>query len=361
MPLGANFFDQTHFPYLDGYPDDFVRPARRHAATCSGRVSSTAPGTTPRTTDFWADAARADAGAACLHRPGADGRGRLQPLRVGHVPAPHRQLPDGPRGRSGQRRAAARRAAGAPLRRRSTRCSQPVGDVVDIIRFGDDLGMDNGPLMSPDDVSDHLQAAPCRAQRLRPRAQRPQDVPALLRFDLRRCCRTSSRPAWTSSTRSRSPRGTWSPSGSRREFGDDITFWGGGADTRKVLPKGTPGRGQGPRAPQHRGLRSRRRFRLRARAQHAPGRAARRTSRPCSRPWTNTADGGRAAQGRSAGGRDPRGRGRRRRRLPRRVRLHAAAGHRGGGRRCALDGVPAAHPRRLRARRPRRTAGGAGG
>ncbi len=23
MPLGANFFDQTHFPYLDGYPDDF--------------------------------------------------------------------------------------------------------------------------------------------------------------------------------------------------------------------------------------------------------------------------------------------------------------------------------------------------
>ncbi len=22
MPLGANFFDQTHFPYLDGYPDD---------------------------------------------------------------------------------------------------------------------------------------------------------------------------------------------------------------------------------------------------------------------------------------------------------------------------------------------------
>jgi uroporphyrinogen decarboxylase len=26
----------------------------------------------------------------------------------------------------------------------------------------------------------------------------------------------------------------------KREFGDAITFWGGGADTRKVLPRGTP-------------------------------------------------------------------------------------------------------------------------
>jgi len=26
----------------------------------------------------------------------------------------------------------------------------------------------------------------------------------------------------------------------KRAFGDAITFWGGGADTRKVLPRGTP-------------------------------------------------------------------------------------------------------------------------
>ena len=26
----------------------------------------------------------------------------------------------------------------------------------------------------------------------------------------------------------------------KRDFGADITFWGGGADTRDVLPRGTP-------------------------------------------------------------------------------------------------------------------------
>ena len=32
MPLGASFFeDQTHFPYLDGHPDDLSRPGRGHA------------------------------------------------------------------------------------------------------------------------------------------------------------------------------------------------------------------------------------------------------------------------------------------------------------------------------------------
>ncbi len=30
------------------------------------------------------------------------------------------------------------------------------------------------------------------------------------------------------------------PAKLKAEFGSDIAFWGGGADTRKVLPKGTP-------------------------------------------------------------------------------------------------------------------------
>ena len=31
------------------------------------------------------------------------------------------------------------------------------------------------------------------------------------------------------------------PAKLKAEFGADITFWGGGADTRQVLPKGSPG------------------------------------------------------------------------------------------------------------------------
>ena len=30
------------------------------------------------------------------------------------------------------------------------------------------------------------------------------------------------------------------PAGLKREFGRDLTFWGGGCDTREVLPYGTP-------------------------------------------------------------------------------------------------------------------------
>jgi uroporphyrinogen decarboxylase len=30
----------------------------------------------------------------------------------------------------------------------------------------------------------------------------------------------------------------------KREFGKDITFWGGGVDTQKILPLGTPAQGK---------------------------------------------------------------------------------------------------------------------
>ena len=32
----------------------------------------------------------------------------------------------------------------------------------------------------------------------------------------------------------------WSPQGLKSDFGADITFWGGGIDTRTVLNNGTP-------------------------------------------------------------------------------------------------------------------------
>jgi uroporphyrinogen decarboxylase len=32
------------------------------------------------------------------------------------------------------------------------------------------------------------------------------------------------------------------PAGLKRDFGADLTFWGGGCDTQEVLPQGTPAR-----------------------------------------------------------------------------------------------------------------------
>ena len=99
MPLGASFFDQTHFPYLDGYPDDLSGLASvMPTVLWSGLVHS--PWDHAGEARLLDADARADARPARLHRPGADGGRGLQPVRVGHVPAAHRQLPDGPRRRT---------------------------------------------------------------------------------------------------------------------------------------------------------------------------------------------------------------------------------------------------------------------
>ena len=147
----ATFFDQTCFPYLDGYPADYRDlPAAMGKVLWAALVHS--PWDHAGEPDFW-DTLRAKALALRAHqRPRADDRRRLQPVRVGHLPAPHRQLPDGPRRRTGAGGAAARRADGAAPGRRWRRSAAAVGDVADIIRFGDDLGTDSGPFMSPDDL-----------------------------------------------------------------------------------------------------------------------------------------------------------------------------------------------------------------
>ena len=57
MPLGANFFDQTHFPYLDGYPDDFSGLASvMPTVLWSGLVHS--PWDHAGDPDFWGDLRR---------------------------------------------------------------------------------------------------------------------------------------------------------------------------------------------------------------------------------------------------------------------------------------------------------------
>ena len=184
MPLGASFFDQTVFPYVDGYPDDL--PALSEVMPLvlwSGLVHS--PWDHASRTGLLGDAARTDAGPARDDRSGAHGRRGLQPVRVGHVPAAHRQLPDGPRGRPGQRGAAARRAHGHSTSRRSRRCCAAVGDVVDVIRFGDDLGTDGGPLMSPETYRPVFKPRQHAARRTTSTSTaQHEDVPALVRLDL---------------------------------------------------------------------------------------------------------------------------------------------------------------------------------
>jgi uroporphyrinogen decarboxylase len=114
-----------------------------------------------------------------------------------------------------------------------------VGDVVDIIRFGDDLGMDTGPFMSGatyrrffkprhaalyDYVHQHSQMHTF----LHSCGSIHEYLPDLIESGLE-----IINPVQTTCFR-------MEPAALKKEFGRDITFWGGGCDTRTVLNRGTP-------------------------------------------------------------------------------------------------------------------------
>jgi len=114
-----------------------------------------------------------------------------------------------------------------------------VGDYIDVIVFGDDLGMQTGPLMSPAMYREYFK--PCHAA-LWERAKRFADV----RVNLHSCGDISAlipdlidagldavNPVQISCPGMDLAR-------LKREFGTDLTLWGGGCDTRNVLPHGTP-------------------------------------------------------------------------------------------------------------------------
>jgi uroporphyrinogen decarboxylase len=116
---------------------------------------------------------------------------------------------------------------------------EAVGDIADIVRFGDDLGTNTGPFMSPDYYRRFFK--PRHAQLCAFVKQHSNmhtflhscgSIAALLP-DLIEAGFEIINPVQTSAT-------DMDPAALKRQFGRDITFWGGGCDTRHVLPKGTP-------------------------------------------------------------------------------------------------------------------------
>ncbi len=114
-----------------------------------------------------------------------------------------------------------------------------VGDHIDIILFGDDLGMQTGPMMSPSMYCEFFKP---RHKLLWNRAKELADVKVMLH-----CCGgvrellphlieagvDAINPVQISCS-------GMDAAELKAEFGKDITFWGGGCDTRDILPNGTP-------------------------------------------------------------------------------------------------------------------------
>jgi uroporphyrinogen decarboxylase len=118
-------------------------------------------------------------------------------------------------------------------------CSS-IGDVIDIIRLGDDLGMNSGPFMDTDTYRNIFKPRHAVLNKF------IKDNSKAHTF-LHSCGSISSlipdlidagfeiiNPVQTNAF-------DMDPERLKREFGRDVTFWGGGADTRSVLNHGLPG------------------------------------------------------------------------------------------------------------------------
>lgn len=233
----ATFFDQTYFPYLDGYPENYDNlPQEMPKIHWAGLVHS--PWDHASDPDFWqqlrekaiylrdnTDKALMIVAGCNLFEWGTFLR-RLDNFLMDLLLQPDEveRLLDA--------------LMDIHLDTLEHVCDA-VGDVADIIRFGDDLGMDTGPFMKPATyqklfkprhkiLCDYVKEHSSMHTYLHSCGSIYRLIPDLIDagFEVLNPVQTSSRDM--------------EPDRLKKEFGADVTFWGGGADTRRVINHGTP-------------------------------------------------------------------------------------------------------------------------
>ena len=123
---------------------------------------------------------------------------------------------------------------------RMTKWLGAVGPYIDVMLFGDDLGGQNGPLMSPKMYRRYYRPWHTklwrRAKELAPHVNihlhSCGGIEPLL-DDLIEAGLESSNPVQITCA-------GMDPAYLKKTYGDRFTFWGGGCDTRHILPRGTP-------------------------------------------------------------------------------------------------------------------------
>jgi uroporphyrinogen decarboxylase len=237
MPAGGTFYDQSYFPYLDGYPADF-----RDLSTEMARVLWAAlvhsPWDHAGDPGFWdtlrekalelrrtSDRALMVVVGCNLFEWGTFLR-RMDNFLMDLIAEPEQ----------------VEALLDALMERHLAvleRVCIAVGDVVDIVRFGDDLGTNGGPFMSPktyrqlfkprhtvlcDYVHKHSKMKTFLHSCGSIRTLMPDLIEA--GYDVINPVQTTCKGM--------------EAEGLKADFGRDICFWGGGCDTKAVLPKGTP-------------------------------------------------------------------------------------------------------------------------
>jgi uroporphyrinogen decarboxylase len=236
MPLGATFFDQTYFPYLHGYPSDYKDLSKAMAKVHWSKLARS-PWDHSGEPDFWdqlrqrviayrqnSDRAIVITAGCSIFEMGCFLR-RMDNFLVDILASP----------------VEVERLLDALLEKHLEvlgKICKAVGDVVDILRFGDDLGTNQGPIMSPrtyrslfkprhkilcNYVKEHSQMRTF----LHSCGSVYKLIPDLIEvgYDILNPIQISAKDM--------------EPERLKREFGKDITFWGGGCDTQNVLYKGS--------------------------------------------------------------------------------------------------------------------------
>jgi len=237
MPKGATFFDQLIFPYADGYPDDYSNLTKDMTRAVWGGFGFT-PWDWADEKDFWnllrektielknkTDKAlllgigcnlfewgsflrRMDRFLMDLYTDPLKVHALLDALMESHMTT-------------------------------LAKTCEAVGDIVDIIKFGDDLGMISGPFFSVETYREFFKP---RHKMLCDYAKTHSSMHTMLH-----CCGgiyelipelieagfEILNPVQINAA-------NMEPERLKREFGKDVTFWGGGCDTGRILNRATP-------------------------------------------------------------------------------------------------------------------------
>ncbi len=236
MPKGATFFDQTIFPYLDEYPESYKDiGVAMNKVLWQKLVHS--PWDHANEPDFWQQLRR-----KCIHLRNTTDKAlmivcgcnlfewgtflrRMDNFLMDIYSEPEE----------------VERLVDALLEGHLAtlgKVCETVGDIVDIIRFGDDLGMDSGPFMSPEKYRTIFKP---RHKILCEYVHKHSSMKTFLHScgsiyklipDLIDAGYDIINPVQTCVV-------DMQPQRLKEEFGKDITFWGGGVDTRHILNRGT--------------------------------------------------------------------------------------------------------------------------
>jgi len=232
MPDGALHFDQIHWPFLEGREDLNRLEDAMDASMWSVFGSPPQPGRTLEELATGARNLRARTDRAVIGLFG----GNL--LELGQMLYRMDQFLMMLAGEPGR----AHRFLDALLELHLKNLEQFLGAVgphIDVILFGDDLGSQTGPQISPRMYKEFFQP---REKVMWTRAKQLADVKVMLH-----CC-GAVRPLLPGLIEAGldainpvqiSCRGM-EATALKRDFGKDLTFWGGGCDTQSVLPGATP-------------------------------------------------------------------------------------------------------------------------